>query len=299
MKKLSLFLILALLLSSGLYAQIFQSLGTNLYYTVNPSVGCFPCVTEYQKLEYIGDTLINGLTCQVIEKSGTLTPCSDNESSHEYLFQDGSEVYWYNTSAGEFSILYDFGAIAGDMWQVIVDDCLVDVFVDSVTHLDYNGDLLKTLHVSDVEGFFSGKIIENIGHTTSFFPRDVYWYCNYGSLCDDKFINGLRCYANSEHLYNFTGMPCDTTYITGRKEVLYQPQGIKIYPNPADKYIVIENTIGLKEATFRIYNMLGNLVSTTKIDHSLQVVEFNCQPGIYFYSAETPQSIITGKLTVR
>ena len=72
---------------------------------------------------------------------------------------------------------------------------------------------------------------------------------------------------------------------------------IKVYPNPADDYLVFENNVALSANNYQIQimNIFGQVISTLEMNNSKTVLETqDFAPGIYFYriskQSETLQS---------
>jgi hypothetical protein len=182
------------------------------YYDVHPFIGCFPCLIQFQNIKIIGDTIIQTKNCFILEKYSPGKICDDMGSSREYLYQEEQTIYWYNKYIDEFTILYDFAAIKGESWQIKVSNCSFTVQVDSISTITIDGFDRKVLHVSDERNYFTGSIIEQIGHTTSMFPKDIFYSCD-DVACDSDFINGLRCYLdNGEIRYKKGEAECDSVY---------------------------------------------------------------------------------------
>jgi phage regulator Rha-like protein len=288
MKKLILVIIAVLLmvLPKVNYGQTFPLLGTTWYYTIDPGAGCFPCPISFQKMECTGDTLINGISCMKLHKSGTTGTCSDFETNDEYVYSMENIVYWYNSNQDSFTILYNFNANAGDSWDIAVYDCSFTVFVDSVSISSYNGINHKNLFISDINNYFTGKIVENIGHMDHFFPSDIYAYCRYSAACDGQFEHGLRCYTDSGiGSLNFTGISCDSIYYVNIDEQELRKELVEIFPNPCKGSFCLsirDNIDKNGSNRFELFNSNGKMILEKKISDQKTYVSIDgFANGIY------------------
>ncbi len=213
------------------------------YYEVQPVVGCFPCIVKFQHIKVIGDTLIHDKACMIIEKSSPGIICDDMGKTKEYLYYEAQIVYWYNEHIDDFTVLYDFSAEKGSNWEIKVAECSFTVHVDSVSSISINGSIRKILHISDERNYFSGSIIEQIGHTTSMFPKDIYYECA-GWACDSDFTNGLRCYfENGEVVFRKGTVDCDSTYQLDVQEYLPIIQDNAVWSVSRQKFTISGDTL--------------------------------------------------------
>jgi hypothetical protein len=233
----------------------------------------------YQHLEFAAnDTTIHHKDVVIIIKTNTLYDkgIKYQEVTHEYIYQEGNVVYWYNKSEDDFTVLYDFGAVAGDEWEINVGDETVLMHVDSVAFVDHDGETYrKMMVVSDQDGVFSGDILCGIGHTTSFFPESM--------LNKNYRVEGIRCYWNGEKLIQqWSDADCDEVYEqyhTGIIEPIHD-QSLMVYPNPTDGMIIIS---GKQTGEYRITNIMGQTLMTGRIDSDNQPIDVrSLQKGVYF-----------------
>ena len=147
------------------------------------------------------------------------------------------------------------------------------------------------LHVSDAGDFFSGDIVCGIGHLTSFFPERL---MNNG---DGLRVEGLRCYwIEDELVFNLDGEEeCDAIY----SEVHGIEEGgpstpstgsgtagtFTVYPNPTNGVLFVEtqNFASLPDQTYRITNLMGQILMTGSISAETQQIDVSSLPqGMYF-----------------
>lgn len=262
------------------------SIDAEWYYEVRPMVNCVPCVISYQSFGIVGDTLIQSKNCAILQRFNSLALCESLGSDYEFIYQSNDTVFWYNATIEEFTILYDFSAMVGDSWEILVHNCSFTVSVDLVDSLFIANRYYKVFHVSDDNNYFTGNIIENIGHTTAFFPKEIYWECQ-GLGCDSDIIDGLRCYIQSDTLiYKWSDEPCDTTYlITGIQHI--EENEFSLFPNPANDFIYLNLPDNLLTDAvplyYRIINSKGHLVTTADISGVKRVNIGALDSGIYIF----------------
>ncbi|MEQ1733291.1 MAG: T9SS type A sorting domain-containing protein [Bacteroidia bacterium] len=274
----------------------------------------------YMKLTNIGDTILNGKSCNVLEKytevydfinQNTIT-----ETAQHFTYIDSNKVYYYINN--NFSVLYDFNASTGNYW-VIEDDSAYyggnncsykdTVMVDSTIIVIINGTPLRKLYTHTLHNsiFFGNEIIEKIGNTTYFFPTFGGGGCG---IITEISYGPLRCYTDSAgfnyqtnpstwgHYGNAT-TPCD--FVTATREQNKALEHINAFPNPTATTLTINTTANI--STVRMYNALGqqviNNVYTTA--SNTQTIPVNTLPnGIYVLQVSTVNnSINTTKVVVQ
>lgn len=254
---------------------VYPLYGNEWYYEIVNSDGSI----TYQHLEFAAnDTTIHHKDVVIIIKTNTLYDkgFKYQEVTHEYIYQEGNVVYWYNKSEDDFTVLYDFGAVAGDEWEINVGDATVLMHVDSVAFVDHDGETYrKMMVVSDQDGAFSGDILCGIGHTTSFFPESL--------LNKNYRVEGIRCYWNGEKLIQqWSDVDCDEVYEQYHNSLIepIHVQSLMVYPNPTDGMITIS---GRQTGEYRITNIMGQTLMTGRIDSDNQPIDVrSLQEGVYF-----------------
>jgi hypothetical protein len=157
--------------------------------------------------------------------------------------------------------------------------------VNAVETLEYEGKTYRMLHVSDAGDFFSGDIVCGIGHLTSFFPERLM------RNTDGFRVEGLRCYwVEDELVFNPDGEEeCDAIYsdIHGIEEdgPSTDSMTLTVYPNPTDGILFVEtqNFASLPDQTYRITNLMGQILMTGSISAETQQIDVSSLPqGMYF-----------------
>lgn len=280
----------------------------NFYYRINitqaePVVEIFPRGTEwyyeikhvtgdvtYQHLEYAADTAINSRRAKIIVETNTMYDKTE-WINHEYIYEDGDKIYWWNKETEEFTLLYDFGADVGDEWVIDGGWYTITVHVDAAHTVTYKSETYRVLSVSDPSHLFTGDIICGIGHTKSFFPESP--------IAKDYEVDGLRCYWQDGELVLNTGEEdCDAIYNTIHMEVDENAEAsFAVYPNPTKGILYVEtvHVPSLQGQTeYRITNLLGQTVKSGNISSDNQQIDMrDLNQGFYFITiGETTQKII-------
>ena len=251
-------------------ANEFFPLGTEWYYEIKHLNGD----VTYQHLEYTADTTINSRRTKILVETNTMY--DKDVATHEYIYEDGNRIYWWNKDLQEFTLLYDFGADVGDEWVINVGLGEITVHVDAVQNVSYNGATYRMLNVSDPDDFFSGDILCGIGHLKSFFPQDVV------PVGKDYEVDGLRCFwQDGELILTLGEEDCDAVYYEIHVVDENDAMPFMVYPNPAaDHLFVIPNTVK-PSSSYRITNLFGQTLMTgTLINPSIDVSSLS--NGIYF-----------------
>lgn len=259
--------------------------GAEWYYEILNENGS----VTYQYLMQAGDTLVNGEEPYIIIRINTLYDKDEHiEKTHEYIFERNNVVYWWNKTLGEFTVLYDFGAKAGDEWEIKVGTTSLVMHVDAVEQYEYEDHVFKMLHVSDASDLFSGTIVSGIGHLTSFFPERLM------NSSKDYRIEGIRCFWKDEQLlFKYGDKDCDEVYEEYHYDI-DEPtttHGFLIYPNPTDGMITVS---GHQSVTYRITNVKGQTVmSGTIVGTTLNLSALPA--GMYFITIgnKTQKLIVT------
>jgi hypothetical protein len=272
MKKL-IFNLILLFLTITTYCQEFASIGAEWYYTERHA---FSGDITFLKIISDKDTIVDGKTCRVIQKLGN--PMCSGRPDTEYMYQEDSVLYFYDTTFNKFQILYDLTKKVNESWIIEVVDIMyennldsIKITIDSISSIVINETSLKRLHVtySVLTEFhpysYSSIIIEKIGDIKYLFN-----YYPYSSMaCDGNYSDGLRCYEDSKIGFYSTGVAdsCNYVYIwTGLNDIKSQTQ-ISLFPNPAQDYVEIEIK-KVSEYTAELYDLNGKYLKSTKTFNS-------------------------------
>ena len=240
----------------------------------------------------IGDTVLSGQTCKIISKERST--CDQRFSGLQFLFERSDSVFHYNSLSGQFELIINFSANAGDYWNINKFDETefrdsMRCTIDSVGNIVINGNNLRLQFVTlnpyrngvldDLE-YFKTTIIENIGFEKALFPP-IFTY-----VCDGNFIGNIRCYedpiigffqfANEECLYTPT-------------EELEVSEEVKVFPNPVGDKLFIETNDQDRIHKIQIVSMSGevilvssiNKVDTASLNSGIYLLIINSESGVY------------------
>ena len=242
---------------------------------------------DYNSLKSTGDTIINGIKCNIISHLRNISICFGYQQN-VYMYQSNDTVYFYNTSSKKFSTLYVYAAKKDDSWTVEYPNGNVQVLVDSVSSIQALGGILKVQHVTYQTDFVTNgestytfenksKIIENIGDVKYLFMSNIFDlpHC-------DEFVDytGLRCYVHPDYgTYNAGTIMCD--YVT---EVDDQSSTKLKVILKASGNITIEGELNAEPCTLELVDIGGRLILQTEvtINHNSISVE-NISKGLYIY----------------
>ena len=246
----------------------------------------------YQHLEYAADTTINNKDVKIIIRTNTLYDKSGHtDVTREYIYEEDCRVYWWNPTLQEFTVLYDYDAREGSEWEIKVGTESIIMHVDAVELYEYDGRQYKTLHVRDAENFFSGIIVCNIGHLTSFFPERL--------MTKGKAyrVEGIRCYwREGELFFKYGNRDCNEVYEqihNGLNEM--DDAAFAVYPNPTDGVLFVRTHAVRPYEGYRITNLIGQTVLSGNINTENQQINVSDLPqGMYFitFAGETRKFIV-------
>lgn len=232
----------------------------------------------YLKIESIGDTVINGISCKILEQVCVRDPYLNREY---YTYKSNDIVWVYD--GDEFRVLYDFTVQPQGEWTAYgpslyhTCDTVTNLVVEFEGYEEILGTSYRYVIVTLPEfgwsfsicGSEQTKISEKFGSYGYMFPQDI-------CVIDAPYPCFLRCYEDSEFGFYSTGVSdsCTYEYGVGIKE-LQLANNIKVGPNPVSGILNIE-LIGLVDkSVFWIYSSTGKLIfnaaitdNYTKIDMS-------------------------------
>lgn len=245
--------------------------------------------------EIIGDTLILGIDCKIVEK--TYESC-DLRPKVEYIHKSGDKLYHYIKSKNEFSMLFDFGIEIGDtlsipLWNEFL--FYVDSIYFEVLGIDNiqvgNDENLKVFNVRrgrifpgrDTVSFelnHTTKIIENIGNIYSF-----------SHIIEDGWCDGyytfdlIRFYSPEFGTININDLKTNNINISHSE--------LNIFPNPFINSISIESMFDAIESIEILDNngqRIGTKYFTALEDLRKEISLPNLNSGLYFLKIQFKRS---------
>ena len=196
--------------------------------------------TEIMEVEVVGDTVIQGKSCRIFQQNSGIIGWNWGCGGNQYLYEESGRVYFFDDANQSFQLLYDFTKEAGEFWEVPLCENLcysfqnLTVRVDSVSFTELNGTMIKTQHVSFLDGsgipFGNDRVYGGLCSATQmFFVREK---C---TTADIGFLN-LRCFDSPvDGLFNFVGEDCDV--INSVTQGFGRNFGFIISPNPASDFV--------------------------------------------------------------
>lgn len=280
-----LILILSIFLISNLNAQIFALSEAVWYYTYDPDI---TLDDGYQKIEIVGDSIINNRTCKILQKTNIGFNFWDREyyeiaDGKVCIYEEDSIVY-YN-KGDRFYKLYDFSAKKGDVFKSISyqENCNKEFFVeiDSISNIIFDNKALKKFHctIKDSIQEYKTYYIEKIGYPTYLFPS-IQIGCDL--VTGPHYPEPLRCYKDNDIGEYSTGVVAYCDYTTGLNENQLSDEIISIFPNPvkSQESIKIE-LLDNKVRTISIYNILGEKIVDYSINNETDKIITLSKPSVY------------------
>jgi hypothetical protein len=254
----------------------------------------------YQHLLYASDTTINHKDVKIIIRTNTLyDKANHQEVTREYVYESDGKVYWWNKTTRQFSMLYDYGAEEGSEWEITVGLDSITMHVDAVDEYEYEGKIVKMLHVSDDNEVFSGIIFCGVGHMTSYFPERLM------QKKQDYRVVGIRCFwRNGELVFKYGERDCDEVYQeyhngieeNGHSTGSGTAGTLTVYPNPTDGVLFVQtvHAPSLPAETYSITNLMGQTLMTGQITAETQQIDVSDLPkGMYFITVgETTRKFV-------
>jgi hypothetical protein len=205
----------------------------------------------FDKIEYVGDTLIQNKNCQKLEITSYMFAPLDYSgellsTSYKYQFTYQSNDTVFYLVNDQFHILYDFGAKIGDKWSLGIDtnefDCGPSwVEVESAGSTVIGGDTLEWISVVTLPNSsvgLSGKIYKRFGAQEDYlFPTPR----NCDSAVIEWYVYRFSCFADDSFpVYNVTGKECDYLLRTSVQKLNTKDKIVSIFPNPTTNKLSVK-----------------------------------------------------------
>lgn len=256
-----------------------------------------PGMGGFVRVSYMHDTLINGTNCQKLESkrfkfvnagppSYQTVPYGTPDTWYNFTHSNGDTVFYLN--GGSFYVLYNFGAQAGDTWDLGPFNSLWGcgnsmVKVDSTGTINFNGTNYRWISLSDANPDNSiglqGKAVERFGSfENSLFPKER--NCDSSSVVE-FWIDNFRCFEDSQFPLVMTNgiWDCEYEYEMGIGEIAGEK--IEIFPNPSEEMIRIKSSGEIN--VFRLCDLSGKLVTAENLngEKEFQVTLEDLKAGAY------------------
>ena len=252
-------------------SQDFALPGATWHYSYEKNV----FLVGYVKIQYAGDTVIQGIEAKKLLKTLSWKNLSTGDiqedvfDGYEYVYSDADHVYQFFSNdflGNEFKILYDFTVNTGDTIPVynneifIIPECnLLGKSVVTATGTEViNGMELRWYSLEALPGtgfVLEGKIMERMGNVEGYLFSSV--YC---SITEEE-RSPFRCYSDNEFPeYKNPDFEGDCNFITGINQIDRKPFYFDFYPNPASDILYISVAENTNIRSVRIYELTGRKV---------------------------------------
>jgi hypothetical protein len=203
----------------------------------------------------------------------------------QYFHYEGNRVYNYSPTYDILQLLYDFSndssyvteyrpicdpdfEYSGDtskMYSIRVDSITEFEMPDSTLRsVNYYSPLDTVFELNDtfVIDLYQRSVLYEIGFLQGGLHYTHDWEIG-DYVCNEwgNFIRQLRCFENDSISYNFSGYPCDSTWVlSNTRETL--SENVKIYPNPTKGIINVDGMGSSFE--YEVYSSNGVLMNRGK-----------------------------------
>ena len=300
--KTIIFIFLIFLLTLNLKSQDFAPIGAKWHYTEGFA---FSGNISYLSIESVGDTLIKGKNCRILNNNGGLM-CG-YYSAKDFVYSQDSVVYFYVAQIDSFQILYNLKVKKDSSWTIIFGTNIsqnldtIRVNVDSVRSVLINGINLKKLFVtyeylnsSYSYFYYTGEIIEKIGNKNHLF-EGLY---SSGIACDGNYSEGLRCYEDTQLGFYSTGIADSCTYTSVGIVENTVAKSFEIFPNPTTGkfFITIDSE---KNTTIELRNIIGQIIYSKEFYLQTQIDLDGFTNGVYFATLKHQNKVFGVKKVIK
>lgn len=249
--------------------------------------------------QVVGDTIIDDKFCSVLSRSKST--CSLEEKL-SYIHKTEDQLYMYDQSSDQFTLLYDFSADIGDtvvirLWPLLYEDpCYYPEYMDCIDTLIYVVDQISDFVLDTVvwkqfevrygyivDGqvyrmYGDGFIIENIGFLKDFFHGVESGRCDY-------FMSvGMRCFSHpilGDHEFSQDG--CEGVLQSVDDHNANLPLSLQVYPVPSQDVISVRYThSGWASQKWIVTDQLGRIVRIGSVTAQEWQVDLDgIGPGLY------------------
>ena len=264
----------------------------------------------YSKFEVVKDTLVAGKDARLISVMGVRYTGDTTRYNPLIEYEEEGRVYVWNGS--DFQLKYDINLGKGDTLLVKspVYDSISPVFIDSVGYEPVDTtDTLKVqwvhywVYIFLMEGDLDStrvvtKIMEKIGNPYDFFFPS-------GEVGDVFTYYGLRCYLDDSLYYRYPEwkvdpeVACDSliyTTIVGKHPF---SGNIRIYPNPACEWLMVEWPEQTAPARYEVIGPTGRILLAGELYRRKRIGLQGMKGGLYWIRITAGKSRKTIPFVVR
>lgn len=216
-----------------------------------------------------------------------------NSNHIVYLREDVDERKVYSLVNGEEVLLYDFNLFTGDTFGAfnVVSDYI------SINNENHKR-LVLSRYSEEYQLTFTQTWIEGVGSPAHPF-RPTFNMYNGLSGSGGHSINLVCSFQDGQHIYG--NSDCTLELLSTNENVISNAK-INFYPNPIVAELSISSDIMLQNATFKLYNMQGQLVREINnlSGNKITVNRENLSTGLYYVQLlENNKLIKDSKLMVQ
>ena len=279
-------LLFGLLLFNGsmvLSAQNWAPIGARWHYG-QTNLG--PPGTTFRLFESVGDTIIDGRVCSVVEGRCN---CTNEMPNANFLYEEEGRVFLYSSVTETFNLLYDFTLAPGESWVVHFDTGDSTSFtVDSVSYLVSGEDSLRVLHLDPLQGNYriGDAVIEKIGGTSCMYPMI--------SFCD-PLTGGIRCYEDEAlGLIQFNeSVGCTFTPVEEARA-----ESIDVFPIPTTGKVNIRSSFQIRRLI--VYDLTGKIQYEAQVNTDFAEISIEAlSAGCYFLRVEGEGAMMYHEMIVK
>ncbi len=248
---------------------------------------------ENEMIKYTGDSIIGLDTLKVLIHKRFFWRYNSSYAGPTLIKQKGDTIFMRNKFTQDaWQILYNFAAIPGQGWSIIINNPTPKTYsftVTSVTNTIINGQMLKILEITG-SGLISLQVTERLGSSGFLFPFIK------GSVSDGDYLSKSLCYRDDAFgELKYTEFPCDYSNPVGLNE-LNNSGAAEIFPNPFSSELTFKN---LNKGIIKLITSDGKEVLSVNIDDGIcnQAINTESLPcGFYYAKIYSGSSFITKKL---
>ena len=257
--------------------------------------------------EVVGDTLVNGLTYQIVERTGQMYNSFAGFPFYDYDTVSGTWYYRivgtqvrvldvYGLGSPNERLLYEFGLSVGDTLSEIPVDLM------QVTEKGLKAEFLKPYNFDSICPNFglcdSNFVMGNYPGNPPFLPTSNIWESNHnsyflpniGTIFREPYVQVLDISGQQYLLWSLTSNG-QVLYKSGLATAIdprMEASSFKLYPNPTAGDIAIQHDDAIESLS--IYDLSGKLILEMQYPlpyKQLQLHLENTPKGLYWLEIQT------------
>jgi hypothetical protein len=252
----------------------------------------------FLKIRYIGDTIMNGQTAQILTTTRYLFMSDQNDISHlisiteldtNYTWNNQNQVFYWREN--QFELLYDFTTLTGESYTIDSDEdqtffcnSISTANVMSTGTVSFGNQTYPTMELTyspgdytRLEGSYNARFgnQSSTGEMTCLFPVEA--ICQPGVIMEYASYK-FRCFQDDSLTVNPSSVECEyqLTHV-GMNDLT--ENGFQVFPNPAANFVTLISPFEQNEV--QIFNVAGQLVKSTQTTSQLQELHFELSKGTY------------------